>query len=128
VSILRGIIRSTLYVRARPNQFHIRRIEDGKEVVVSSQEPFTTRRLLIGEFLSAEATLREGMARLRPGPVFLSDPVVVIHPLEMTEGGISAVEHRVLMEVAHGAGAKRVTVWVGHELSDEEVKNKAHAA
>lgn len=128
MSILRGIVRSTLYVRVGPNRFHLRRVENAKEVVADSQEPFTTSRLLIGEFLPAEATLRAGMAQLRPGPVYLSDPAVVIHPLVMTEGGLSAVEHRVLMEVAHGAGARRVTVWVGHELSDGEVREKAYAA
>jgi rod shape-determining protein MreB len=95
---------------------------------MDSQEPFTTRRLLIGEFLPAEATLREAMKQLRPGPAYLADPVVVIHPLVMTEGGLSAVENRVLMEVADGAGAKRVTVWTGHQLSDDEVRDKARAA
>jgi len=42
----------------------------------------------------------------------------------MTEGGLSEVEERVLRELAMCAGASKVVVWVGHELSDAEVKEK----
>ena len=128
MSILRGIVRSTLYVRVEPNRFRLRRVESAREVVADSQEPCTTGRWLIGGFLPAEAALRAGMKQLRAGPAYLSDPAVVIHPLVMTEGGLSAVEHRVLLEVAYGAGARRATVWVGHVLSDGEVMEKAYAA
>jgi hypothetical protein len=68
------------------------------------------------------------MTEVRYGNAFLAAPTIVIHPLVMTEGGLAPVEHRVLMEVADCAGAKRVTVWVGHELNDNEVLEKARAA
>jgi hypothetical protein len=42
----------------------------------------------------------------------------------MAEGGLSEVEERVLKEVAIGAGASKVVVWVGRELSDGEVREK----
>jgi hypothetical protein len=51
-----------------------------------------------------------------------------MHPLEMVEGGLSGVESRVFMEVADCAGANRIAVWVGHDLSDQEVLEKAGAA
>ena len=68
------------------------------------------------------------MSQVRYGNAFLAAPTIVIHPLAVTEGSLSPVEHRVLMEVADCAGAKRVTVWVGHELNDDEVREKARAA
>jgi len=36
----------------------------------------------------------------------------------------SQVEERVIMEMAHGAGAKRVLLWVGGELSRQKALNK----
>jgi hypothetical protein len=62
------------------------------------------------------------------GIPFLSAPRTIIHPLSMVEGGLSAVEQRVLLEVADNAGSKRVLVWVGEELSDEQVLEKANDA
>ena len=44
--------------------------------------------------------------------------------MEMTEGGLSQVEDRVFRELAAGAGAKEVLVWVGDELSDQAMLAK----
>ncbi len=44
--------------------------------------------------------------------------------MEMEDGGLSQVEERVIMEMAYGAGAKRVLLWVGGGLSRHEALNK----
>ena len=49
---------------------------------------------------------------------------IVIHPMERIEGGLSQIEERALRELAIGAGASRVAVWVGDALTDEEVAGK----
>ena len=126
--MLRGIIKATLYVRISRNKFHARHIEGGRSAHVSSSSPFTTHRLLIGDFLAAEAALRRAIAEVQAGPKYLAAPRVVMHPLEMVEGGLSPVENRVLMEVADCAGASRIAVWVGPELSDHQVLEKLSAA
>lgn len=125
MSILRGILRSTLYVRVQPNRFLVRHIESGRSSTVDAVEPFTTRRLIIGEYGPAVNALRRAMTEVRYGVPFLSAPATVIHPLAMVEGGLSGVEHRILMEVAEGAGAKRAIVWLGRELADHEVREEA---
>jgi len=51
--ILRKIFPSTLYVKVSKNQFHVNNIETKRQVQVFSEEPFTTQRLLIGEFIIA---------------------------------------------------------------------------
>jgi len=56
--------------------------------------------------------------------LFTASPGVVIQPMEITDGGLSEVEERVFRELAMGAGAAKVVVWLGHELSDLEVKGK----
>jgi rod shape-determining protein MreB and related proteins len=126
--MLRGIIKSTLYVRVSRNKLHVRHIKSGRSVHVTSDTPFTTNRLLMGDFLAAEAALRKACAEVQAGPKYLAAPRVVMHPLEMVEGGLSGVENRVFMEVADCAGAERIAVWVGHELSDQEVLERFTAA
>ncbi|MES9814134.1 MAG: 1-pyrroline-5-carboxylate dehydrogenase [Candidatus Thiodiazotropha sp.] len=119
--MLEQILIGTVYVKVAKNQFQVRHIEDKKEVTVTAVEPFTTKRLLVGEFMAAEKYLKQGVKKVHEGRWFPASPVIVIHPLEMIEGGLSEVEERVLKEVATGAGASKVIVWVGHELSDHEV-------
>ncbi len=52
----------------------------------------------------------------------------VIHPLATLEGGLSQVEERLFQELARGAGASKVIVWVGAPLSDAEVLVKLRGA
>jgi rod shape-determining protein MreB len=124
---LRGILTSTLYVRIRPNEFQVRHLESGREVRVQSQVPFTTQRLLVGNFIAAEDCLIKAFKEVRYGPRYLAAPTVVMHPLAMTEGGLSQIEARALQELAEGAGGKTSIVWEGHELQDAEVKARVRA-
>ncbi len=50
--------------------------------------------------------------------------IILMHPLEMVEGGLSQVEERVFYELAIGCGAKKVVVWSGAELADSEITAK----
>ena len=119
--MLKNLLSGTVYVKVLKNQFRLRHVGNEKEVTVSALEPFTTNRLLIGQFAVAEKYLKEGIEKVHEGRWFAASPVIVIQPLEMIEGGLSQVEERVLMEVAAAAGARKVVVWIGHELTDQEV-------
>jgi hypothetical protein len=122
--MLSGLLASPLYVRVRRNQFRVRNLRSSAEATFDAQLPFTTARLLIGQFQAAENVLRHAVKVMSKGGIFAMSPQVLIHPLEMVEGGLSDVEARVLKEVAIGAGASKVVVWVGPELSDVEVRAK----
>jgi rod shape-determining protein MreB and related proteins len=115
---------STVYVQVKRNQFRVRHIESNSEAAFDAQPPFTTTRLLIGQFLAAESLLKQALKQVSTSRFFSVSPKVVIQPLEMTDGGLSEVEERVLREVAIGAGASKVVVWVGAQLTDAEVKAK----
>ena len=115
---------NTLYVRVGRNQFRVKHIESGTDTTVVASTPFTTTRLLIGQFVAAEKTLKDALKQIATGRLFAPSPSVVMHPLELIEGGLSEIEERILQEVAIGAGAGKAVVWVGHELSDSEVKEK----
>jgi len=122
--MLTGLLANPIYVRVRKNQFRVRNLESAKEATFDAQPPFTTARLLIGQFLAAENVLKRAVKEMSKGGIFAVSPQVLIQPLEMLEGGLSEVEERALREVAIGAGASKVVVWVGHELSDAEVRDK----
>src|SRR6478736_544518 len=102
MSLLRGIFRSTVYVRVHPNRFVLRHVESGRTATIEAHA-FTTRRILVGEYGPAVDALRRGFKELNYGLRYLSDPVAVMHPLAMVEGGLSGVEYRRLFEVAEGA-------------------------
>ena len=70
----------------------------------------------------------DGLKKLYRSKALNPSPKILIHPLEMVEGGLSQVEQRVLLELAVGAGGSKVALWVGHELSDREVLNEINSS
>jgi hypothetical protein len=111
-----------VYVRIRRDWFGLRHVEQKASLELVSPTPFSMTRMLVGQFTVAEKLLRDGVRRISPR--FWSAPKILMHPLDMAEEGLSEVEHRVMMELAAGAGASWVDVWVGKELSDHEVAEK----
>jgi rod shape-determining protein MreB len=121
---LRRYLASTVYVRVRRNRFRLRHLESGRELAVDGKRPFSTERLLVGDFEAAQETLKQALRQAAGGGLFAVSPRVVIQPLESIEGGLSEIEERVLRELASGAGARQVAVWVGPELDDAQVREK----
>lgn len=122
---MRRFFAKALYIKVRENQFEITDLtgEAGTRLFQPAR-PFTTSRLLIGEFSGAEDCLKAGIEQMCGKQRLRAKPAVLIQPLAKTEGGLSQVEDRVLREVALGAGACSVSVWVGEELSVAEAKKK----
>lgn len=119
--MLSRLLANTVYVQIRKNAFRLRHIESRKERDVAAQAPFTTARLLVGQFREAVSLLRKAIGDVAGGGLLRASPVVVIHPVDMVEGGLSEVEERVLRELALGTGARSVVLHVGPTLSDAEV-------
>jgi hypothetical protein len=117
--LLKGLLSGSIYARIYANRIRVRNLENGIEVDLRSEAPFTTKRLLVGEFSKAERLLKNGLRKVHKG-TFSPSPIILIQPMEMVEGGLSEVEERLFKELAAGAGARRVLIWIGHELSDHE--------
>lgn len=113
---------NTIYVRIYENRVYVRNIDDRNEIDLSAESPFSTERLLIGNFSAAQTLLKKAL-KIVMGKQFYS-PAFVMHPVEKIDGGLSQVEDRILRDLAIIAGARKVVVWVGHELKDEEVSGK----
>jgi len=124
--MLRDLFKSHVYVKVYRNKFVVKCLKKNNEIVSYATEPFTTERLLVGDFTNAEKLLKEILKNLYKGSWLAPSPIIMIHPMEMVDGGLSPVEDRVLRELAFGAGGRKVTVWVGNELSDQEVVNKSN--
>jgi hypothetical protein len=114
-----------LYIRVARNRFDIRKVSgEAASEAVSPSEPFSTSRLLVGQLSLAERYLSEGIRKVLPRKWVKLNPVVLMHPVEMTEGGLSEVETRVLTELALAAGARRVVIWEGDDLTPDQAAQK----
>lgn len=81
---------------------------------------FEHPRSLLADFSVAEKTLQLFIRELAPRTFYSAAPVLVLHPQELLEGGLTQVEVRGLYELGRGA-ARKVQVWVGRELTREEL-------
>ena len=113
---------NTIYVKIYENRIHIRNIDDRKEIELSATSPFTTERLLIGNFTVAQTLLTKGI-KIVMGKKFFP-PIILMHPIDKTDGGLSQVEERVLKDLAIIVGAQKAVLWDGHELTDNDVLEK----
>ena len=107
-----------LYIKIKENLLIIKSVKTGKTITLVPKTPFSTKRLLIGQFSIIEELLKMGFHELNKSII---SPVVIMHPLEKFDNPLSEVEDKILREVALSAGAKEVKVWIGQELTDEEV-------
>ncbi len=80
----------------------------GENIVVIN--PFSHPRVLFSDFTVAEKLLQHVFKHLNKDKYFALKPVVVIHPMEKTEGGLTMIEIRAFRELALGAGAREVFV------------------
>lgn len=107
--------------KSKPEKFKMVAIGDAavltnKSDHISVLNPFSHLRILCGDFTHAEMLLKEVIRRITNGRFISPAPVVVMHPMERLEGGLTEVEKRLFHELALEAGARDVAVHVGDEL------------
>ena len=116
-----------LYLRLSVNRVLLRNVDTGRSVERVPDSPFSHPRMLVGDFTSAQAVVKAAVTDVR-GAGFARWIRLLIHPTQCIDGGLSQVEDRVLRELAGGAGAGKVFVWLGGDLSDDEVRAKLRDA
>ncbi len=82
---------------------------------------FKHPRTIIADFTVAETTLKYFLRCVLPWKLFSPSPIIVMHPLSSLEGGLTQVEIRALAELGMGAGGRKVYVWDGPELSNNNL-------
>ena len=83
--------------------------------------PFDHPRTIIGDFPVAEKVLQYFVRKVYQRRVIR--PIMVLHPLEKLEGGLTNVEMRALRELGDGSGAWEVYIFTGRELTDYQIRN-----
>lgn len=91
--------------------------EPGVEVL----NPFSHPRTLLSDFLVAEKLLQEAARGLCGSSWLGSASLMIMHPMEKLEGGLTAIEERALQELALGSGARDALVYTGDELVGEKL-------
>jgi len=115
---------SLIYIQIRTNKITVRNIETQQEITGSAL--FTTERLLVGQFFPAEKLLRELAQQVMPRfNTPFNRPSLLVHALDMFEGGLSQIEDRVLKEITARTAFRNsgLVVYAGERtLSDMEAK------
>ena len=83
--------------------------------------PFAHPRTLVSDFTAAEQLLKYQLRRVLKPSIWRPAPCVVMHPIGRSEGGYTQVERRAFREMALGAGASQVFLWIGRSLTDAEL-------
>jgi rod shape-determining protein MreB len=78
--------------------------------------PFKHSRSFVADFMCAEKILQHGIYTIHNSKIRPS-PRVIVHQLEKTDGGLTDIEERVLRELAVGAGAREVVIYLGNKIN-----------
>lgn len=116
---------SDVAVFIRRNQMEVTNLADGR--TSSGSASFSTERLLVGNLGDAQKLLTDLLKQVISGGMFAARPRLLMQPLEMTEGGLSAVEELLLVDLGLVAGARHVHVHVGAKLSPKAAREALDA-
>lgn len=123
--ILRGLFKDDLlYVKIWKNRVEIIDVEKGNSIKEKSNIPFSNDRLLISDFNIAERFFKKQIEKLKKEYIINRYNSILVHPMELIEGGISEVETRIFLESFERLNGRKVKVWDGVELSSKQVIEK----
>lgn len=83
---------------------------------ITISNPFNHPRSFVGDFFLAELIIMHGIFETHESWVKPA-PRIIMHQTEKVEGGLTNIEHRVLRELAIGAGAREVVVYLGNKIN-----------
>lgn len=85
---------------------------------------FKHNRSIIDDCEAAEKTLQQFIKQVLPTNLwrFHFRPIIVLHPLEKLEGGLTQIEGRALIDCGYRLKAYKSFVWTGRVLTDDEVR------
>ncbi|MFN3587145.1 MAG: hypothetical protein ACK4UT_06550 [Moraxellaceae bacterium] len=101
---------------------HIRLQVPARGIVLEQTATFSHPRMLLGDFNIAEACLGALLKKAYPSRLLPARPLLVMHPCELLEGGLSKLEERALTELGLGAGAREVRLWTGAPLDADALE------
>lgn len=109
-----------VYVQVFKNKIRLSVL--GESTVSEEHAAFSHPRSLIGQFVEGQQALTRALAKAYPTKLLTRRPRMVIHAKELIEGGLTQIEERALMEMGLGAGAVKVKIWQGADLSPQQLE------
>ncbi len=103
-----------IYVKVSTDRMEAMRLDTGKIVAYDAAMPFSNSRIVFAHFIEAEDHLKSVIRELIGHRRITPNLKIVIQQMERTEGGLSSVERRALVDSCEHAGAIFVKV-VDHE-------------
>lgn len=88
--------------------------------------PFAHPRLVVHELKAAAQLLKHGLEQLAPKKPMRAGKEIILHPKRDLAADLTDVERRALEELGLATGAKRAYVWLGADLSDEDIRKGLH--
>lgn len=80
--------------------------------------PFSHPRSTLNDFYIAELLLNKIVKKVIPNKLFSTLPLMIIHPMEKSEGGLTAIEVRAFQGLSFRAGARDIAVYQGKDTLD----------
>ena len=110
-----------IYANLYKNKAKICRLDTGQCITRESKEKFSNSRVLLGEFEIAENFLKNIITELTKDSFLTPSLKVIIHQMELTEGGLSSTEKRALRDSFLHLNSKHIFIYEGkNELSHSE--------
>lgn len=111
-----GIFTSVpIYLNLYKNKAKVCRLDTGECITRESEKPFSNSRILLGEFEIAENFLKGIIMELTKGSYFPPSLKIIIHQMELTEGGLSSTEKRALRDSCMHLNAKEIFIYEGKD-------------
>lgn len=119
--MIKQLFVADLYIKVGKNRIEAKNLSNSSQWITAIPEtPFTTHRLLVGQFSAAEPLLTKLVKQLTPKGLLKKSARMVLHPVVMVDGGLCEVEERIFTELGLGSGAHKVKLHTGSELSAEQ--------
>lgn len=118
-----------IYIKVYKDKFVVIPLGSGGTArEIKSDPAFSSNRLLVGSFTQAEYCLKQAIDEVCGKGLFSGSPIALVHPRELIDEELSQVEERVLRELALGAGARKVKVYLGPDLSNDQALQELDTA
>lgn len=123
--MLNKLFSSRLYIKIYKNKIIVKNLSSNLPPQMFTPDiPFSTARLLIGSYAPAVKCLKNAIKSSGVTSWYMARPAILIQPMEMNEGGLSEIEDHFFRKCVFGAGAFKVALWIGAELSNEQAIEK----
>ncbi|WP_274474595.1 hypothetical protein [Mangrovimonas aestuarii] len=104
---MRLFSKNRYYIKLYVNRIEIKDLINGKTLSENSQMNFNNQRLLIADFAKAENFVKTTFEKFG---LSTRNSVGIIQQMEMSEGGLSEVEKRVLFELFSTLGINQIHI------------------